>query len=113
MVWSSSERVRGPLMEAREQRANAALVRPDGRREPLPARGATIGRSRECDIVVDDPGVSRRHAAVRGGPDGWVVEDLGSTNGSAVNGVALEGARVLASGDQIELGSTTLRFDER
>jgi pSer/pThr/pTyr-binding forkhead associated (FHA) protein len=113
MVWSSSERVRGPLMEAREQRANAVLVRPDGRREPLPARGATIGRSRECDIVVDDPGVSRRHVAVRGGPDGWVVEDLGSTNGSAVNGVALEGARVLASGDQIELGSTTLRFDER
>jgi hypothetical protein len=113
MVWSSSERVRGPLMEAREQRANAVLVRPDGQREPLPARGATIGRSRDCDIVVDDPGVSRRHAAVRHGADGWLVEDLGSTNGSAVNGVPLEGARVLAGGDRIELGSTTLRFDER
>lgn len=113
MVWSSSDRVRGPLLEAREQRANAVLVRADGRREPLPARGATIGRSRECEIVVDDPGVSRRHVAVRHGPDGWLAEDLGSTNGSTVNGAPLDGARVLASGDEIELGSTTLRFEER
>ena len=113
MVWSSSDRVRGPLLEAREQRANAVLVRADGKREPLPGRGATIGRSRECEVVVDDPGVSRKHVALRHGPDGWMVEDLGSTNGSTVNGARLDGARALASGDEIGLGSTTLRFEER
>jgi hypothetical protein len=113
MIWSGSERVRAPLEQARERRANAVLVRSDGRREPLAARGATIGRSRECEIVVEDPGVSRRHAAIRNGPDGWLVEDLGSTNGSSVNGVPLERAHVLANGDEVEVGSTTLRFEER
>jgi hypothetical protein len=113
MVWSTSERVRGPLMQARERRANAVLVRADGNREPLPARGATIGRSRACEIVVDDAGVSRRHAAIRQEQDRWVVEDLGSTNGSSVNGAALEAPRELSNGDEIELGSTTLRFEER
>lgn len=113
MVWSSSERVRRPLLEAREQRVNAVLVRADGRREPLRARGATIGRSRECEVVVDDPGVSRRHAEIRLGPEGWTVKDLGSTNGLSVNGAALASLRVLANGDEIELGSTALRFEER
>jgi len=113
MIWSGSERVRGPLLEAREARANAVLVRSDGRREPLSARGATIGRSRECEIVVDDPGVSRRHAAIRRAGEGWLVEDLGSTNGSSVNGAPLRAPHALANGDEIELGSTALRFEER
>jgi len=113
MIWSGSERVRGPLLEAREARANAVLVRSDGRREPLPAGGATIGRSRECEIVVDDPGVSRKHVEIRHAREGWLVEDLGSTNGSTVNGAPLRAPHVLANGDEIEMGSTALRFEER
>jgi len=113
MIWSSSERLRGPLREAREARADAVLVHADGRREPLPTAGVTIGRSRACEIVVDDQGVSRRHAAIRSGQDGWVLEDLGSTNGSSVNGAPVEGTRALADGDKIEIGSATLRFELR
>jgi pSer/pThr/pTyr-binding forkhead associated (FHA) protein len=100
-------------MQARERRANAVLVHADGRREPLPARGATIGRSRACDIVVDDAGVSRQHAAIRPEGERWLVEDLGSTNGTTLNGASLGRPRVLSNGDEIELGSTTLRFEER
>jgi hypothetical protein len=113
MIWSSSERVRKPLMQARERRANAVLVHADGRREPLPSRGATIGRSRACDIVVDDAGVSRQHASIRREGERWLVEDLGSTNGTNVNGASLGGGHALSNGDEIELGSTTLRFEER
>jgi hypothetical protein len=113
MIWSDSERLRGPLLEAREARADAVLVHADGRREPLPAGGATIGRSHACEIVIDDPGVSRRHAAIARGRDGWVLDDLGSTNGSKVNGAPVDGSRALADGDEIELGSATLRFELR
>jgi len=108
MIWSDSER-----LEAREARADAVLVHADGRREPLPAGGATIGRSHACEIVIDDPGVSRRHAAIARGRDGWVLDDLGSTNGSSVNGAPVDGSRALADGDEIELGSATLRFELR
>ena len=74
---------------------------------------ATIGRSRACEIVLDDPGVSRRHAELRLAQDAWVLEDLGSTNGSSVNGAPVDGSRALADGDEIELGSATLRFELR
>jgi hypothetical protein len=113
MIWSDSERLRGPLLEARAAFADAVLVHADGRREPLPAGGATIGRSHACEIVIDDPGVSRRHAAIARGRDGWVLDDLGSTNGSSVNGAPVDGSRALAHGDEIELGSATLRFELR
>jgi hypothetical protein len=113
MIWSSSARLSEPLQEARERRTTAALVRSDGRREAVSAGGATIGRSRACEIVVDDAGVSRRHVQIRRGSEGWVVEDLGSTNGSTVNGAPLDAPRVLANGDEIEVGSTALRFEER
>ena len=49
--------------------------------------GAVIGRSRDCDIVLDDAGVSRKHAEIRPSGDGWTVADLGSTNGVLVNGL--------------------------
>ena len=74
----------------------------------LAPAGATIGRSRDCDIVLDDVGVSRRHAEIRPGPDGWTVEDLGSTNGVLVNGRSVRGAQLLQPGDRVELGSTEI-----
>jgi Protein of unknown function (DUF3662)/FHA domain len=113
MVWSSAARLREPLEEGRPRRTRAALVDESGRRTELPVDGATIGRSRGCDVVVDDAGVSRRHAEIRPGPDGWRLNDLGSTNGVSVDGVMLEVAHLLADGERIELGSTVLRFEER
>ena len=82
-----------------------------GRRLPLPPQGGVIGRSRDCEVVLEDTGVSRRHAELRLGADGWVVSDLGSTNGVRVNGQDVHTAHPLHPGDRIELGSTEIIFD--
>jgi pSer/pThr/pTyr-binding forkhead associated (FHA) protein len=71
-----------------------------------------IGRSRECDIVLEDAGVSRRHAELRPlDASAWSIEDLGSTNGVQVNGRTVQGEHELRSGDRIELGSTEIVFE--
>jgi hypothetical protein len=69
-----------------------------------------IGRSRRCDIVIDDPNVSRQHAEVRRQEDGYVVRDLGSTNGLRLNRRDVKQA-TLTHGDRIELGTTELLFE--
>jgi len=61
--------------------------------------------------VLEDTGVSRRHAELRPGADGWVVSDLGSTNGVRVNGQDIHEPQLLRPGDRIELGSTEVVFD--
>jgi hypothetical protein len=81
----------------------------DGTAHELRKPSMVIGRSKECDIRVSDPNVSRRHAEIRQeGSTYWIV-DLGSTNGIAVNGRALKRSR-LDEGDRITLGSTELVF---
>ena len=82
----------------------------DGKRHELTQRQVVIGRSRDCDITLADPNVSRRHAEVRLEPGGYVVADLGSTNGVEVNGRRVDQAR-LEEGDVILLGQTELRFE--
>ena len=70
----------------------------------------TLGRSRDCDIPIDDPSVSRRHAELHRDSDGFTLVDLGSTNGTQVNGRKID--RVpLQNGDRITLGQTELRFE--
>jgi pSer/pThr/pTyr-binding forkhead associated (FHA) protein len=69
-----------------------------------------IGRSRDCDVVIADPNVSRRHAELRRGEHGWSVVDLGSTNGVKVNGRRVSDSR-LRPGDQITIGVTDLTFE--
>lgn len=69
-----------------------------------------IGRSRRCDIVVDDPNISRQHAELRSQNDGYMVRDLDSTNGVRVNRRPVKQA-VLQHGDRIEMGSTELVFE--
>ena len=112
MIYSTSRRVGGPLEEAHARRRNIrALLAVGPRRLLLAPEGSTIGRSRDCDIVLEDVGISRRHADIRCGPDGWTIEDLGSTNGVLVNGRAVRGAQSLHPGDLIELGSTDVIFE--
>jgi hypothetical protein len=114
MIYSTSARVRGPVEEAQARRPAArALLAVGGRRLLLPPGGGTIGRSRDCDIVLDDAGISRRHAEIRPGGDGWEVKDLGSTNGMLVNGKRVRGAEPLQAGDRVELGSTEIVFEVR
>ncbi|MGH9075986.1 MAG: FhaA domain-containing protein [Acidimicrobiales bacterium] len=93
--------------------AGATLVLPDGRRLVLGTKSLAMGRLPECDLVLADPNVSRRHAEVRPAPaGGYEVTDLGSTNGTKVNGVAVRGPVPLRDGDEITAGGTSLRFEQ-
>jgi len=68
-----------------------------------------IGRGREADLAVAEPTISRQHAAIEWDGDGYTLQDLGSTNGSRVNGRRETRAR-LRDGDEIELGRLQLRL---
>jgi predicted component of type VI protein secretion system len=69
-----------------------------------------LGR-RAADLVVDDPQVSRRHAALRPAGDALEVEDLGSLNGTWVNGARIDGPVRLAAGDQVRVGDSTFEVE--
>ena len=100
-----------PLNPHVPQHLRRALVVVDGKRMVVGADGAVLGRSRDCDIVLGDANVSRHHAEIRPAGEGWTIADLGSTNGVLVNGRRVRGAVPLAAGDQVELGTSTLRFE--
>lgn len=71
--------------------------------------GETLaGRSPYCTIVLNDPRVSREHAALRLSGEGLWVEDLGSRNGTRVNGEPISGPFRLTAGDTVEIGSCRL-----
>ena len=81
----------------------------NGKQQEIEKRRVVIGRSKDADIQVEDPNVSRRHAEVRQeGAAYWVV-DLDSTNGTEINGRRLKRAK-LRPGDTITVGSTELVF---
>lgn len=71
----------------------------------LPLGEFVVGRSTECQLSLDDPLVSRRHAVLKVRRDGVSVHDLGSRNGVLVNGVKINGERELAAGDKVSIGS--------
>lgn len=88
-----------------------ALGLADGKRIQLNDESVVIGRLPECDIALPDPNVSRRHAEVRRHGNEFVVVDLGSTNGTKVNGTHVSGERRLHDGDEISVGATIIRFE--
>lgn len=87
-----------------------SLILPTRQRVPLGERPLTIGRLPECNITLNDPNVSRHHAEIRPQGDGFVVVDLGSTNGVKVNGVKVS-QQLLADGDQLTIGNTRMQFE--
>jgi len=113
MVHSAADRIRGPVEETSPRRPVRAAIVAAGVHHELGLRGGTIGRSRECDVVLDDRNVSRRHAEIRTEHDGtWTVHDLGSTNGVRVNGRPVGGSgEPLRAGDAIELGTAEVVFE--
>ena len=80
-----------------------------GTRHPVTV-GITIGRE-DCEIVLADPEVSRRHATIRSLDDALAIEDLGSTNGTFVNGERLTGVSGLKDGDVITMANSALRVE--
>jgi Protein of unknown function (DUF3662)/FHA domain len=88
-----------------------AIVSLDDRRYVLDGPIAVLGRSRECDCVLNDPNVSRRHAELRRGSTGdWHIVDLESTNGVKVNDRQVDASR-LSPGDRVSLGTIQFIFD--
>lgn len=69
-----------------------------------------IGRDEEMDVIIDNPSVSRKHAEIRQEADGWVVQDLGSSNGTYIGGNKLEAPHGLAVGDEIGMGKFSIVF---
>ena len=101
---ASSEAIRDPL----PARSPALIL--GQRRHDMSGGVAVLGRSEQCDIVVDDAGASRRHAEVRRDGEAWLALDLGSTNGLYVNGQRIDRV-VLADGDVLSIGRTQMRFE--
>jgi Protein of unknown function (DUF3662)/Inner membrane component of T3SS, cytoplasmic domain len=102
--------VTAEVREGEDGLALAEVVLPDGRRVQLGADPLVIGRLPECGVVLSDPNVSRRHAELRRAGESVLVTDLGSTNGTRVNGSRVR-EQYLSSGDEISVGSTTLVFE--
>ena len=87
------------------------LVLPSGERLTLTGSVITVGRLADSGISLNDANVSRRHAEFRATGTSFAVVDLGSTNGTKVNGIRIEGEHQLSEGDIISFGSTHIRFE--
>jgi hypothetical protein len=108
MVYSPDREAR--RLEAEPSTGYRALLVGEGRRTVLSGERVLLGRSRECDVQLADPNVSRRHAELRRDDGGWSVVDLGSTNGIKLNGRRVDHAP-LEPGDRITLGLTELTYE--
>lgn len=106
-----SETVRGAVAPAGAAAPSARhpLLDIDGQRYLLTGPVTVIGRGSEADIIVDDPGVSRRHLEIRVTADGVVATDLGSTNGVFVEGHQVPAA-TLVDGNTVTIGRTRIMF---
>jgi hypothetical protein len=107
---SATKIYRPPAVDAEPDAEAPAVIVVGGRRRKLGDKAVVVGRSSACDIRVDDPNVSRRHAEIRREDGAYWIVDLGSTNGVTVNGERVERAR-LAPEDTVVLGTTEVRFE--
>lgn len=98
------------LATSEPEGAPPTLVANGGQRIVLTGSPVVLGRNAECDLVLQDQQASRRHAQVELGPAGFVLVDLGSTNGTMLNGRRVDRPAQLAPGDRIVVGDTVVRF---
>ena len=92
---------------------SASRILCDGRTIPLPFGTHIIGRDEAASVSTESHTVSRRHARLVLTPEAAILEDLGSKNGTRVNGMIVRGATALADGDEIEAGVLRLVFRTR
>ena len=110
---AAAEPVAAPVAATAEGRRPVALtltiVEGNGARRGVPVAGRiVVGRDPAGDLVIQDPEVSARHACFAPADGGIAVEDLGSSNGTFVNGTRLDGACQLQPGDRVQLGATVI-----
>ena len=101
--------VQGRLREGEGGGGPGSLLLPTGERVVLGEFVVTVGRMPDSTLVLADPNVSRNHAEVRPHGDGYLVVDLGSTNGTRVNGVKVS-EQTLRDGDEVTFGNTKVVF---
>lgn len=109
-VRAGTCRVDARLREGRGGAGAGSLVLPTGDRIALGEAIVTIGRRSDSTIVLADPNVSRNHAEIRPAGSGWVLVDLGSTNGCRVNGNRVS-IHPLDDGDEMSFGNTRIWFE--
>ena len=80
-----------------------------GREYRLGPKRVLIGRTDQCDIIINDSSVSRKHASIESKDGRFLMQDLKSTNGTLVNGKSID-VHVLNHGDKIRIGRTVLQF---
>ena len=111
--WKTKITTLSPPVEVSSEPACMVLIYPTGdllgKRFTLERQALLIGRTGECDIVVELDSVSRRHARIQREGLNIVVHDLGSTNGTYVNQIQIK-SRVLSDGDQIKIGNAIFKF---
>lgn len=78
-----------------------------------PGESLIVGRSLECDLPIAAQRASRRHAEIVAGDSGYTLRDLGSTNGTTVNGTPLTGEATLEDGDALDLGGCRIEYRSR
>jgi FHA domain/Domain of unknown function (DUF1707) len=106
VAWYS--RLAGDVRAAWERPRVPVLALPMGAGRPV-----VLGRSRECDCVLSEASVSRRHAELRRDDGGrWLLRDLGSRNGTRVNGVRVLEETEVAPGDRVSFGGSRYRLGE-
>ena len=89
----------------------AVLVLQNGERITLDTDSLKIGRQASCRIVFNDSNVSREHAQLRRSAEGWKLLDLGSTNGTKINGVKIAEEQLLVNGDELGFGTSSAKFE--
>jgi predicted component of type VI protein secretion system len=102
--------IAGP-MNSSPRMVEAALVLQNGERITLDTDSLKIGRQASCRVVFNDSNVSREHAQMRRSADGWKLLDLGSTNGTKINGVKITEEQVLVNGDELGFGTSSAKFE--
>jgi len=107
---AGSFQIVGRMREGKGGAGAGSLLLPTGERLPLSENVVTIGRKPESTLQLADPNVSRNHAEIRPHGNGWVLVDLGSTNGSRVNGTRVS-SHELHEGDELAFGNTVFRFE--
>ena len=98
-------------MNSSPRLVEAALVLQSGERITLDTDSLKIGRQASCRIVFNDSNVSREHAQLRRSADGWKLLDLGSTNGTKINGVKITEEQLLVNGDELGFGTSSAKFE--